>query len=248
MKSSVRLHCLPFVAAVFALPGCSPDRAQAAATGADLFTVKRGHLRISIKESAELAAAAETRVRSEMEGQNTIIYLIKEGSRVNKGDKLVELDASQVIEKRANQEIQVARARAALVSAQKAYDIQLKQNQAEMLAAENALKIALMDQEKFEGRLRDCGRQMGEREQQLKDAEDNIKLAEQELKLAEDRLEWSRKLAEKQFITKNELERDALDADRKRYQKQRALNQKALLEQYDLEIRRIEVEQKVLEA
>src|SRR5690606_13453934 len=50
------------------------------------------------------------------------------------------------------------------------------------------------------------------------------------------------------FITKNELERDALDADRKRYQKQRALNQKALLEQYDLEIRRIEVEQKVLEA
>jgi multidrug resistance efflux pump len=248
MNPSVRTHWLLLTSAAFALSGCQHDKAQAAGSAADVFEVKRGRLRIAIKENAELAAAVETRVRSEMEGQNTVIYLIKEGTRVPTGERLVELDASQVIEKRANQEIQVARARASLVSAQKAEEIQEKQNQAEMLGAENALKVALMNQEKFEGTMVDGQRRMGEREQLQKDAEDNIKLAEQEKKLADDRLDWSKKLAEKQFITKNELERDALDADRKRYQVQRATNEKKLLEEYDLRIQEIEVSQKVIEA
>ncbi|MEZ5962594.1 MAG: efflux RND transporter periplasmic adaptor subunit [Planctomycetota bacterium] len=235
--------------AALALAGCGSDASEASASAADIFVVKRGPLRISLKENAELAASEETRVRSQMEGQNTVIFLVKEGSRVEKGDKLVELDASQVIEKRANQEISVARARAALVSAQKALDIQEKQNQAELLGATNDLRIAEMNQEKFVGRDLDGGtRQMGEAEQLRRDAEDNIKLAQQELKLAEDRLTWSERLKAKDFITKNELERDQLDADRKRYQVQRATNQKSLLQDYDLAIRQIEVEQKVIEA
>jgi multidrug efflux pump subunit AcrA (membrane-fusion protein) len=241
-------HSLFVTAATLALCSCGPDQAQAAAQGADMFVVKRDKLRIAIKENAELAAAVETRVRSEMEGQNTVIFLVKEGTRVNKGDKLVELDASQVIEKRATQEIQVARARASLVSAEKAEEIQIKQNEAEMLGAQNELKIALMGQEKFLGRGSEGQRQMGEREQKTRDADDSIKLAEQERKLAVDRLEWSKKLHAKEFITKNELERDELDAERKRYQVQRAQNEKVLLQDYDLEIQQIEVEQKVVEA
>jgi len=247
MNFLARPHWLSFTAAALALSGCGPDSAQAS-TGADVFLVKRGPLRISLKENAELAAAEETRVRSQMEGQNTVIFLVKEGIRVEKGDKLVELDASQVIEKRANQEIAVARARAALVSAQKALDIQAKQNQAELLAAQNEQKIAYMNQEKFLGRDLDGTRQMGEADQLRRDADDSIALAESELKLAQDRLEWSEKLKTKDFITKNELERDLLDRDRKRYQVQRATNQKVLLQEYDLRIKEIEVDQKVVEA
>ncbi len=248
MNRFVRSHWLFVSAAALALSGCNPDSAQAANSGSDLFLVKRDKLRISLKENAELAAAVETRVRSEMEGQNTVIFLVKEGTRVNKGDRLVQLDASQVIEKRATQEIQVARAKAAMVSAEKGEDIQVKQNQAEMLGAENDLNIAKLDQEKFRGRELEGVRQMGEREQQTRDADDSIKLAEQERRLAEDRLEWSKKLFQKQFITKNELERDELDADRKKYQVQRAANQKTLLQDYDLRIKEIGIEQKVIEA
>lgn len=249
MNAHVRPPWIVFTVATLALSGCGSDSAQASTSGADMFLVRRGPLRISLKENAELAASEETRVRSVMEGQNTVIFLVKEGIRVEKGDKLVELDASQVIEKRANQEIQVARARAAFVSAQKALDIQSKQNQAELLGATNDLKVAEMNQEKFIGRELDGGaRQMGEAEQLQRDADDNIKLAQQELALAEARLTWSEKLKAKDFITKNELERDALDADRKRYQVQRAANQKSLLQDYELKIKEIEVGQKVIEA
>ncbi len=232
-----------------ALASCSTETKATTNSGADLFEVKRGKLRISIKENAELAAAVETRVRSEMEGQNTVISLVKEGSRVQKGERLVELDASQVVEKKATQEISVARALAAKVSAEKGLEIQEKQNQAEMLAAHNELKIAEMNQEKFYGRdSADGTREMGEQEQQRKDADDNIRLARQEQKLAEDRLAWSERLRTKDFITKNELERDQLDADRKKYQVDRAVNQRVLLEHYDLEIKKLQVEQKVTEA
>ncbi len=248
MNRFVSPHWLFVSAAALALSGCKPDSAQAANSGSDLFVVKRDKLRISLKENAELAAAVETRVRSEMEGQNTVIFLVKEGTRVNKGDRLVQLDASQVIEKRATQEIQVARAKAAMVSAEKGEDIQIKQNQAEMLGAKNDLNIANLDQEKFKGRELEGVLQMGERAQLTRDADDSIKLAEQERRLAEDRLEWSKKLFQKQFITKNELERDELDADRKKYQVQRAANQKTLLQDYDLRIKEIGIEQKVIEA
>lgn len=249
MIDCTRSRWFLLAAATALLAACNSEATTNNTGGADIFEVKRGKLRISIKENAELAAAVETRVRSEMEGQNTVISLVKEGMRVQKGERLVELDASQVIEKKATQEIAVARALAAQVSAQKGLEIQIKQNESEMLAARNELKIAQMNQEKFYGRDgADGTREMGEQEQQRKDAEDNIKLARQEQQLAEDRMQWSVKLREKDFITKNELERDQLDADRKKYQVVRAENQRLLLEHYDLEIKKLQVEQEVREA
>jgi HlyD family secretion protein len=237
--------------ALFALTAACTleDANKTAGRKPDTTTVKRGPLTISFKETAELQAARETRVRSDMEGNNTVIYLIPEGTRVNAGDKLVELDASQVIERKATQEIAVAKADAALVNARKELEIQLKQIDADMLAANNKVKIAFMEQEKFLGRLEAEGaRQMGEREQQEKDAVDTIKLSEQEVKLAEDRLAWSTRLQGKEYITKNELERDMLDAERKRYQLTRSRNTLKLLQDYDLKIKDLEVEQKVREA
>ncbi|MHC5065089.1 MAG: hypothetical protein ACYTG5_14075, partial [Planctomycetota bacterium] len=59
----------------------------------DMFTVKRGNLRITVNEDGELRAAKETRVRSLVEGSAQVIFLIPEGSYVEKGDRLVELDA-----------------------------------------------------------------------------------------------------------------------------------------------------------
>lgn len=249
MIDCTRSRWLLLTAATTLLAACNSEATNTTSGGADIFEVKRGRLRISIKENAELAAAVETRVRSEMEGQNTVISLVREGTRVQKGERLVELDASQVIEKKATQEIAVARGLAAQVGAQKGLEIQIKQNEAEMLAARNELKIAQMNQEKFYGRDgADGKREMGEQEQQRKDAEDNIKLARAEQYLAEDRLTWSQKLREKDFITKNDLETDQLSADRKKYQVDRAENQRLLLEHYDLKIKELQVEQKVREA
>ncbi len=210
MNIPTSLRYAAISAAYLLLPACQSGDGDANRT--DLATVIRGPLTISVTESATLRAVRETRITSKMEGKSTIIYLIPEGTQAKKGDKLVELDASQQVNNRASQEITVERSKAALISAQKSLEILRKQVQSETEAAENNLYFSRMDLEKFLGKpLDDGSREMGEREQGLKAEEAEIALAESRLKLAEDRLEWSRKLIQQDFITKTELEKDELD-------------------------------------
>ena len=140
------------LATLFALASCS---GEATTTGQDpsLLTVERRDLQITVKENAELQAQRETVVRSEVEGQATIIFLIEEGRVVAQGEKLVELDASELVDKRANQGITVAKAEASLAQATKALEIQQKELTAKRRTAESNLRIAEMELEKFLGRI-----------------------------------------------------------------------------------------------
>ena len=120
----------------------------------DLYLVKRGDLRISVREQAEVQAKVQTSVKSELEGrQNTLIYLIPEGTVVEQGEKLAELDVSEIEEKRANQGISVAKVGAALEQARKSFEIMDKELEAEKSTAESKLTIASMELEKFRGKI-----------------------------------------------------------------------------------------------
>ena len=231
-----------------ALLGCGFDGAQAEER-ADIFVVQRNDLSIRVTETAEVQPLETTRIKNEMEGQSTIIYLIEEGLVVEKGEKLVELDASALEERLAQQGITLHRAQAAMIGAEKELKIRQNELEAEKLGGQNAVRIAEIDLEKFLGKLKyadvddseedrllsisrreilsgelrtgedgelveDEHRDMGERLQQLIDAQANIKLAEQEVKLAKNKEEWSRRLQAKNFITKDDLERDELDHQR----------------------------------
>ncbi|MEY2980506.1 MAG: hypothetical protein RL562_733 [Planctomycetota bacterium] len=137
------------------LAACDAGRDTPSAAGtaaADLYSVARGPMRISIRESAELKAARETRIRSEVEGQATIIFLVPEGSVVEAGERVVELDVSEVAERRANQAITVERAYATLVDARQNMEILEKELAADEAEARSKLEIAEIDREKFFGR------------------------------------------------------------------------------------------------
>ena len=58
------------------------------------YQVKRADMLISVVEEGALRALNETVVRSGLEGFNRIIQLAPEGSYVQKGELLVELDSS----------------------------------------------------------------------------------------------------------------------------------------------------------
>lgn len=262
MARSHPLCVLLVAGAALALAGC--DRQQAQSTvRADRTTVTRGRLEVTFKEAANIAALRETTVKSEVEGQATLIYLIPEGTQVKQGEKLAEIDVSSLLERRATQEISKARAEAGLVQAQKELEILIKQNHADEEAARNAVDFARMDLEKFRGRETLNGaadanadapegqgddatsRQMGERQQELEAADSDIKLADAELRVAADRLEWSRKLHAKGYITKNELERDELDHERRKTAVTLARNRKDLLIAFTHVKTEKELEQKV---
>lgn len=114
-------------------------------------TVTRGDLRIAVRERGELQAARDTRVTSKLEGRATLIYLVREGTVVKTGDKVAELDASEIEERRANQAISVAKAEAALLQARKNFEIMERELQAAENTALSRLKIAELRREKLLG-------------------------------------------------------------------------------------------------
>jgi len=207
-------------------------------------------MRVMVTNNAEIKAGKETLIRSEVEGQNTVIFLVPEGKEVKDGEKLVELDSSGLIERKAKQEIDFARAEATKTQAEKDYEIQLKQFEADKIDSENKLKIARLELEKFFGRAGGDGAEplMGEREQKTVAAMTDIKLAEGKLEVAKDKYEWSMKLAAKDFVTKNELNNDKLSAESAVASVELAKNKRDLLVNYEHQKTQLELEQKSRDA
>src|SRR4051812_6687508 len=80
-------------------------------------TVRRGPLLISILGRGDLSAADSVDLRSEVEGRTAILTLKPEGSHVQVGEIVCELDATPLIERRFQQSIAVRNAEAAFVKA-----------------------------------------------------------------------------------------------------------------------------------
>lgn len=118
------------------------------------YTVTRGTLPVTVRERAEIEAQSDTRVVSRLEGRNTLIYLIEEGTVVEPGEKVAELDASLIEEKQASQAIAVARADAAVKQARKNHEVMEKELLAAERTAESRLKIARIKLGKFLGQAR----------------------------------------------------------------------------------------------
>ncbi len=281
--------------------GCGGEASEA--QDPSLLKVELRDLQITVKENAELQAQRETVVRSEVEGQSTIIFLIEEGKIVQQGEKLVELDSSELIDKRANQGITVAKAEAGLAQAQKALEILQKELTAKRRTAESNLRIAELELEKFLGRDSSAGadvargrnsdmvkklkelvetpvdadtpaaegaqpvqtlastidprrytplvskigdllvdadgkpavdRDMGDLANKVLQQVDKIRLAMADLKFQEAYFGHSQRLAEKKFITPNELEKDRIEFQRRLSQVGLAWNDLDLLVSYEL--------------
>ncbi len=201
--------------------------------------VKKGPLTISVLVRGNLSAKDAASVKCEIEGQTTIISLIKEGAQVKPGDLLCELDSSSLIEKKVAQEISQQSADAAYTKAVAQYDIQESQNQSDIEAAERKLTFANLDIKKYDE---------GDRKQQLSDAENKIQIADSKKLQSETTAKWSETLNEKGFLTKTELDKDKLDLLSSQVSLDSAKLAKDLLVKYDDPRKRTELEANLKEA
>ncbi len=124
--------------------------------GAVSWRVQRGPLRITVLEKGEVEALEKQEIKSEVHGETKIISIVDEGYRVTEEDVknkkiLVELDSSQLKDKLVQKEIEFQSTLASLTEAQEQYQIQLKQNESDIKAAELAVKFKRMDLEKYLG-------------------------------------------------------------------------------------------------
>ena len=255
-----------------------------------------GDLKISVTEKAEIQAARQVTVSSKLEGRATLIYLAPEGSMVDSGDRLAQLDVSALEEKRSRQAIAVAKAEAALSRAQKSLEIMDKDLEASANSASSKLTIARLELQKFLGRLqapasvtpstegtnlvmldrlhvllendpkardhagleeRMCEllgpeenhhRKMGKMANDVLQKIDEIRLARAKLELDLDTYNHSKRLAAREFITRNELQRDKLSYESQASKVDLAWNALDLLINYSLQQTQIRLKQDVEKA
>jgi len=224
------------------------------------FTVRREDLTITVTESGSINARNAIDIKSEVEGQATIISIVPEGTYitsedVNNGKVLVELDSSNLTEQLAQKEIDLASAEAGYAEAKEAYQIQLKQNESDITQAQLAVKFGLMDFQKYLGKtvaneiIADVNENglsginiasflnhpklAGEALQERRKRQDTIKLNESKLARAQDQLAGTRKLFEKKYVAETELRGDELEVESLIIQKQQADTALELFEKYE---------------
>ncbi|SDU45315.1 efflux RND transporter periplasmic adaptor subunit [Desulfobacula phenolica] len=187
------------------------------------FMVKRGPLTVNVVESGTIKAREQIIIKNEVEGKTSIIYLIPEGTRVTKGDLLVELDASALIDSRLDQEIKVQNAEASYVNAKENLAVAENQAKSDMDLAQLTLEFARQDLKKYT---------KGEYPNELKKTQADITLAEEELTRVRDTLKWSQTLYKEKYISQTELQADQLSEKKKALDLDLAKNNYALLVNY----------------
>ena len=203
------------------------------------FVVRQGPLRISVIESGTIKAREQIILMSEVEGKTTILTLVEEGTLVKKGDLLIELDASLLLDQKIDQEIQVENDDAAFIGARENLAVVVNQAQSDIDQAELTLDFARLDMKKY---------LEGEYENQRNEAEALINLAEEELKTAQKKLDWSETLYKEKYLSQTELEIDQLAVKKKKLDLELARNNLKLLEEFTHPRTVIELESNVKQA
>lgn len=122
------------------------------------YTVRKMDLRISVLEGGSLISHEALEIKSQVEGQTSIISIVPDGTLVTEedvrnGKVLIELDSSRLREQLDQQEITVQSATAGYTQAREAYAIQKNRNESNIKAGELKGKFAKMDLQKFLGKV-----------------------------------------------------------------------------------------------
>jgi len=217
--------------------------------------VVRGNLVIDILESGSLEASESEVLRSEVEGHTTIISIVPEGTTiteedVEKGRVLIELDSADLREKEVQQEITVQGDLAEFTDARESYNIQVNQNESNLKTGELKVKFAKMDLEKYLGEkaaslfvkedldlatLITSEYLGGEALQKKRELENKIDLAMEEAARASVRLDWTKKLHEKGYVTREDLQADELSLKRRDVEKNQGETALELFARYEFQ-------------
>jgi HlyD family secretion protein len=157
------------------------------------------------RQGTEPSGQDSTDVFNVVEGRTVVITSVREGTHVEKGDVVCELDPTALRNQLATQEIVVRGA------------------EADVHAARIAREVAVMAMIEYkEGTFR----------QELAAIEGEIKLTESQLASAEDSLDWSRRMYEKGYVSKSELVSTELALKHARFALEKAQSGKKVLVDY----------------
>lgn len=190
----------------------------------EFYVVEKDDFLVTIVEGGTLEAVNEVSIRNEMKYSSKIVSIVPEGSYVKKGDLLCELDVSEIEDRLDEQKLAVESAEFAVTQAEENLKIQKSLNESSIKAADLKLEFARTDLEKYED---------GDYPQAKRDAKAAILTAEEKLKIDEEAYDWSRKLHEQGFETRNTVERNRLTLTQSKNKFEQSTEALRLLETYE---------------
>ncbi|MCI0748671.1 MAG: efflux RND transporter periplasmic adaptor subunit [Verrucomicrobia subdivision 3 bacterium] len=188
------------------------------------YQVKRADMLISIAEEGALRALNETVVRCSLEGLNRVIHLVPEGSYVQKGDLLVELDSAGLRDRLNEQELIYQERLFQTLQATGNLKIQKSLAESQIKDAELKAENAQSDLEKY----RD-----GDAPLLIKTVEARSGVLAEQVRIASERYARTQELFKTGNATKSELEADALTLKREQLALGQYQEDLRLIKKYD---------------
>ncbi len=200
------------------------QQSESGRTPVAIFHAERGPLSITVQEGGTVHPREQVILASELEGRNRILSLIPEGTLVEEGDLLVELDASGLVDRRVDLDIGVQNAEAAFIRSRENLEVVRNQAQSDVENAELALQFANEDYSQYKE---------GEYPNRVKELEARITMAREELQRAREKLEWSEVLLQEQYLAESEVQADALAVRRAELDVELAENNLGFLQDFE---------------
>ncbi len=231
----MRLTAIVLVS-LFVLSGCAEEEAS---FEYQMHTVKSGNLRIAIRQKGTIEARDPISVHNPIEGKSEILDIIPEGTFVEKGDYLFQLDVSSQEDKVLQQRIATTNAEQTLFNAQQQLEITKQQNESNIKKAELDVLFAGLDMKQY---------LEGDLPSEKESVEADITLSKEEEERAAETFSWSVKLAKKGYISNDKLEADKLLVKRREIERGLAKRKLEVLSKYTSKKRIRELESNLEES
>ncbi|MCH8840135.1 MAG: HlyD family efflux transporter periplasmic adaptor subunit [Planctomycetes bacterium] len=179
------------------------------ATNAILHTMTRDNFVLEVIERGEIQSAGLNEVRSLVKSKNTagvaILRIVPEGTEVQEGDFLVELDSSALKEERTTQQIVVTQVEALVIEARNLYET------AQIAKREYLDGIYVQEHQTIES---------------------EVFVAEENLNRAKEYYKYSKKLAAKGYVNELQLEADQFAVEKSAKELEAAKTKLLVLDEY----------------
>jgi HlyD family secretion protein len=189
------------VGAVLLPQGMTAPRVEFPAASYLTAPITRGDLEVTLAQRGLLDSARNIIVSSECDWTCRIISLIPEGTWVEQGEVVVELDSSELTERLKEREIALIGAQADTIKAKEVLSMQELENQSSLAKSELAFTLARLDLEKYE---------QGEFPKAEKEARAAVALAKEDVSRATERYEYTARLVRKGYESPVKLEQERL--------------------------------------
>ncbi|TLD68883.1 HlyD family efflux transporter periplasmic adaptor subunit [Phragmitibacter flavus] len=152
------LGLLGILTAISLLAWFITGRGSDASNSLPTIPVQQGTIQINVLQGGEIRALSNHEVKCEIELPTKILSLIPEGYQITEedvknGKVLIELDSADLKERIINHEIEFQTTVSAYIEADEQRAIQTSDNQSLARAAEQSIRFALMDFERYMGKI-----------------------------------------------------------------------------------------------